>query len=494
MIPVYKKLAINELANTIRADLEIEGNRVGLVTSIDGNQLITLMLNTRSGNTVLYQAELASDSYTSLTTTIPQLHWHERAIHDLFGLIPLGHPRLKPAIINESCETIFAPLRETAKPISDKLLATRDFEYLHISGEPIFELPVGPVHAGIIEPGHFMLSCLGEDVLNLEVRLGYLHRGIEKRITEIPWRKARFVAEAAASDTACANALAHALAIESLLAVEPSFRSQGLRTLALEIERLAMHIGDIAGMAYDLGYLVIAANFSRLRGTALRLAELLSGSRFLRGYICPGGVVHDPDRLLSEIQRTTKNLRENLKPALDFFISNPAVYERLRNTGKLSSSLASEFGMVGVVARACNIAYDCRQSFAQGSYPKNHPTIALQQEGDALARTLVRIAEINSSLDLIDTILSDLPSGTIGSNLPVDLPANAIGIGIVEAFRGELIHLVITDKAGSIKRYAIKDPSFNNWTGLAIAMRNNVIADFPICNKSFALSYSGHDL
>ncbi len=494
MIPNLQEMPIEQLSSFLRPWLKEKGHRLGLLTSIDGGQLVTLLLNTQDSSTAVVSTPLHSDEYPSLTPVIPQAHWFERALYDLFALNPIGHPRLKPAVINEAFKDGFARLRPEQPSASLSKRAADDFSYLHVEGEGIFELPVGPVHAGIIEPGHFRLSCLGESVVNLEIRLGFLHRGVEKRLAEVPWQKARFVAEAAASDTACANALAHAIAIESLLKLTVPARAQYLRTLALEIERLAMHIADIGGMAVDLGYLTVAAGCSRLRGQALRLADLLSGSRFLRGFIAPGGVVFDPDKVLFELNTTVRDLKRRLIPLLEFFINSLSVYERLRGTGQLSSSLAEEFGVVGVIARASNINYDVRSVFAHAMFPKLAPPVALDAGGDSLSRTLVRVAEIRSSLDIIENTLNDLPSGSIIGTCPSDLPSNSIGIGIVEAFRGELIHMVFTDGSGRIKRYAIKDPSVNNWTGLAIAARNNVIADFPICNKSFALAYSGHDL
>ena len=489
------EVKIGELAPLVSQKVK-SGARLGLITSIDGTQLVTLLLDPQNGSVDALTTPLLTNHYPSLTNKITQAHWYERALHDLFGLCPDGHPRLKPVVINEAFHELSkgaqAPLNTCAK-LSEPI-EPPDFSYLHVAGTGIFELPVGPVHAGIIEPAHFRLSCLGETVVNLEVRLGFLHRGIEQRLTKVAWTKARFVAEAAASDTALANALAHAVAIESILDPQTPPRAQCLRTMALEIERLAMHIADVGGMAVDLGFLSVAAAGSRLRGLALGMADLLSGSRFLRGFIAPGGVTRDPDKYLSRLRATNKELRKHLKPLIEIFLGTSAVFERLRGVGHLSHSLAQEFGIVGVAGRASKIDYDARRSFAHATYPADAPPSVIESDGDALARTLVRVAEIYSSLDLIDSLLDRMPAGAMMSKLPDKLPANATGVGIVEAFRGELLHAIFTDGAGLIKRYAIKDPSFNNWTALAIAVRNNVIADFPVCNKSFSLSYGGHDL
>jgi Ni,Fe-hydrogenase III large subunit len=488
MIPSRTFTAVDELGNSIKTSLNC-GQRLGLISSIDGHQLITLMLDLQTGTAQLLESALTGSTYPSLTLTLPQCHWFERALSDLFAITPLGHPRLKPAILNEAYTGIAHPLAA-----ENSVQTHADFSYLEVEGDGIYELGVGPVHAGIIEPGHFRLSCLGESVVNLELRLGYLHRGVESRLTEIPWQKARFVAEAAASDTAVANALAHAIAIESIQGIEPPDRAQYLRTIALEIERLAMHIADIGGMSVDLGAASMAATFGRLRGMALRLADLLSGSRFLRGFICPGGITKHNDSLLAELHRTCRQLRQEILPILETFREDPAVYDRLHGTGYLSASLAKEFGTVGVSARASNVPYDARLSFPHATYPKVKLNLALQTDGDALSRLLIRMEEVSTSFDLIDEHLQGLPSGPIIAAVPQELAKDSVGLGIVEAFRGELIHLILTDDRGKIRRYVIKDPSVNNWTALAIAVRQNMVQDFPVCNKSFSLSYSGHDL
>ena len=296
-------MSANGLTNTVKDWLDNHPNsRLGLLTSIDGKQLITLLLDLKKNSAECWISDLEEDSYSSLTSLIPQSHWFERGIYDLFGLVPENHPRFKHLLLHDEYDATFHPLRwgtkesfnknpkrtdqSTASEISAENLAQtgakREYKFMQVRGEGIYELPVGPIHAGVIEPGHFRFSCFGETILNLEIRLGYVHRGVEKRLTEVPWQKSRFVAEAAATDTACANALAHAIAIESLFEFEAPPLAQALRTMALEIERLAMHIIDIGGLSADIGFLAIAASAGRLRGKALGLGQMLSGSRFLR--------------------------------------------------------------------------------------------------------------------------------------------------------------------------------------------------------------------
>ncbi len=483
-----------ELTSTLKPLTATDSHRLGLLTSLDGRQLVALVLDLKGRTAGLVRCELDQCHYSSLTPLIPQAHWFERALKDLFGITPAGHPRLKSNFVPEAFEATLAPLRSAGDRGKLAGEPPRDFRFLRVGGEGVYEVPVGPIHAGVIEPAHFRLSCLGEFICNLELRLGFLHRGVERRLTEVSWPNARFVAEAASSDTAAGNALAHAIAMESLLEVEVSPRARHLRTLALEVERIAMHIADIGGLGVDLGFLGVAAGLSRLRGAAVGLADLLSGSRFMRGYICPGGVTLAEGGRLSQLRAQAQKLRRDVRGFVQMFLDNASVQERLTDTGKVSRGLARDFGLVGVAARASGIAYDARQHFLHGDYPPLAPAPAVERGGDALDRTRVRARELETSFSILEAVLDEEFAGECAVALPQALPANEAACGIVEAFRGELIHLIFTDARGRISRYAIKDPSFNNWTGMAIAARNNLIADFPVANKSFALSYSGHDL
>lgn len=491
----HLEIPIQGLKEKLDHDLsKTSEKRLGLLTSIDGGQIATLLLSPKDGTAELLASPVENNSYHSLTPRHAQFHWFERALFDFFGIVPEGHPRFKHLLLHDQYEHNFFPLRRIALPPNFENSLAKRYEFLEVQGEGVYELPVGPIHAGIIEPGHFRFSCFGETIVNLEIRLGWLHRGVEKRLTEVPWQKAHFVAEAAASDTALANAFAHAIAIESMLQIKITERAQYLRSMALEIERLAIHIIDIGGIGTDIGLLGISSSMGRLRGKALALGDLLAGSRFLRGFIFPGGVRSVDDRRLAEIKAGVITLRNELTPVIQMLSENQMAIERMKDIGKLSKSLAHEFGMVGIIARACGIDYDTRQYFNQGKFPELAPPATVVEGGDILARTNVRIGEVWATLDTIEKLADNCPSGNEKVTVPSDLPANATGLGIVEATRGELIHLVFTDSDGKICRYAIKDPSFQNWTAISIAIRDNLIADFPLCNKSMALSYSGNDL
>lgn len=494
MIPLIKEVSEDKLVTSLKNWLsEAEQRRLTYVTSINGKQLAVLLLDPLSAASELWLTPLDGNSYKSLTASFASCHWFERALWDMFGLEPSGHPRLKHLLLHESYEANYHPLR-SVDLLKHASVKGRQFEFLEVKGEGVYEIPVGPIHAGIIEPGHFRFSCFGENILNLEIRLGYLHRGIEKKLTEIDWTKARFVAEAAASDTAVANALAHAIAIESICEIDVPPLANALRTIALEIERLSMHITDVGGMAADIGFLGVSSSMSGLRGKSLALAQALSGSRLMRGFVTPGGVSVYRAKEIKSIGFNLKELAGELEQVLSILKENQAASERMVAIGVISKALVEDFGIVGVAARAAGVAYDTRQYFRQGLYPALAPNSTVEMGGDILARTLVRIGEIDTSIKVIDKALNYIDGDTHLASLPNNLRANLFGVGVVEAFRGELVHLISTDNAGRIQRYAIKDPSANNWTALSIAVRNNLIADFPLCNKSFSLSYGGNDL
>lgn len=487
------------LAEAVQRQVRQPGWRLGHFTArvADGGDLAldALLLDTVHGCGTIITAPLANGvrEYPSVTAHVPAAHWMERAAGEMFGLRAVGHPRWKTLLLHAPVwEPDLAPL---ALGASGPPIPSEPYSFMKVRGEGIHEIPVGPIHAGIIEPGHFRFSCMGEIITNLEIRLGYPHRGIEQRLAKAPWPQVRFLAESASTDTAAGNALAHAIAVEQLTGVAPPPRALALRTVALELERLANHIGDLGAMAGDVGYNIGPTLFPPMRGAALALVQTLTGNRRQRWYIIPGGVSRDLDDagrrdILKGLDDWQKQVRRNVPLILE----NPGVLDRMEGCGRLSPALAKDFGIVGPAGRASGKHYDARTAFPHGTYPSGTSVPVRHVDGDVLARARVRADEIETSVTIIRTLLEGLPASPVRTDIGDVLSTCAAGIGVVEAWRGELIHWITTDSAGRITRYAIKDPSLNNWTGLAIAVRGNLVGDFPLCNKSFNLSYCGNDL
>lgn len=498
MIPLnFASVELGDWDSIVPARAKRKGWRYGHLAvrrRKDGARLLeALILDLSGGAAEVLSAQIphGANEFPSITNAVPAAHWAERAIGDFWGLRAVGHARWKSLILHEAWPPELFPFAHS----SDGSPAPRATHFMKVVGEGVHEIPVGTIHAGIIEPGHFRFSCLGEVIANLEIRLGYQHRGIEARLAVVPWRHARHVAESASSDAAAANALAHAEATENLFGIEAPVRARALRTLSLEVERIANHLGDLGAMASDIGFALGAGTFGRLRGAALGLGQLLSGSRFQRAFICPGGVAWDmPAGQIQDFGSLLPGFRHLAEEACALLFDNPGVQERMEGVGVLQPSLAEEFGMAGPTARASGSPYDARRHFQHGLYPGHGMKVAAESAGSAFERANIRKQEIFSSLGVIASLVDELPEGAFRHELPDALPDGKIGIAVVEAWRGELIHWITTDNQGEIAGYAIRDPSFQNWTGLAIAARHNLVADFPLINKSFNLSYSGNDL
>jgi Ni,Fe-hydrogenase III large subunit/Ni,Fe-hydrogenase III component G len=500
-------IPLSELGARITEHLANNG-RLGHLTARltepgkDTMALIAVMLAPQAPHVTVWQADIpcGTSSYPSITHYIPSAHWYERFIYDLFGLMPEGHPRFNSVIFHAGWPEDHFPLLTTEDKPPTGLEKRRDFHFLPVHGDGIFEIAVGPIHAGIIEPGHFRFSCLGEEIENLDIRLGYLHRGIEKRLEGSSLLKAGRLAEAASTDTTIGNALAHAIAVENMLNVAISNNALILRTIALEIERIACHIGDIGGVCGDIGFLGGAATFAKLRGKTLGIAERLAGSRFMTSFVLPGGVARGLSPLLREqIIKEVEELTALFESSTPIVIDNFGALDRMEGVGILRPGLARDLGVIGPAGRASGVQYDVREFLQQAPYRDFGWKPAYADESDAYARIKIRVMEVAESLNLIRRLIPeyDPASSPLPSNdllLTKGLPTNSVGVGVVEAWRGELIHTIFTDTSGSISRYAIKDPSTNNWPGLAHAVRGATISDFPLCNKSFSLSYSGNDL
>jgi Ni,Fe-hydrogenase III large subunit len=425
-------------------------------------------------------------TYPSFTPDCPQAHLFEREIWEQWNIVPEGHPWLKPVRFH-------APYR-IANPKATPEIGNADFFQLH--GDEVHEVAVGPVHAGVIEPGHFRFQCHGENVYHLEISLGYQHRGIERAIINAANKKrVMHYAETMAGDSTIAHSLACAQIIEALKSVAVTPRALSLRGIALELERLANHTGDLGALSGDVGFLPTASYCGRIRGDFLNMSALLCGSRFGRGMTVPGGVAFNVDekRVLLLLERLA-NACNDVSGAIGLLFGAPSVMTRFENTGRISRQVCLDFGMVGVAARACGIRRDARSDFSSGIYNFVHIPAMVWESGDVFARAFVRWLEIQQSIEFIKSQLSLLSEGEIAVDTHVPQAGGKAVISLIEGWRGEVCHFAITGKDGNFTYYKVVDPSFHNWAGLAMALRGQQVSDFPLCNKSFNLSYCGHDL
>jgi Ni,Fe-hydrogenase III large subunit len=412
--------------------------------------------------------------YPSLTPECPQAHLFEREIAEQWGLVPQGHPWLKP-------------VRFPYAPVS-----TTDFFSVH--GQEIHEVAVGPVHAGVIEPGHFRFQCHGESVLHLEISLGYQHRGIERALTGGPDKRTIYYMETAAGDTTIGHTLAYSQIVEALAGINIPVRAQAIEGIALELERLANHTGDLGALAGDIGYLPTASYCGRIRGDFLNMTAMICGNRFGRGIVRSGGVRFDIDDALgSQLLERLEQAARDVQEAVNLLFNTPSVLSRFEGIGKIESKVCRELGLVGPVARACGVEQDVRFDFPTGIFRFAQIPVSIWQNGDVFARAYLRWLEIQRSINFVRDRLKSLSAGAIKIELQ-ELVPESLTISLVEGWRGEICHAAITDNAGRFLVYKIIDPSFHNWIGLAMALRGQAISDFPVCNKSFNLSYCGHDL
>lgn len=422
------------------------------------------------GELLISSTTLKDKKYPSITKDLLQAHLFERELYEGLGVEPKGHPWLKP------------------------VRKFDEYNYYSVSGNAIHEVAVGPVHAGVIEPGHFRFQCHGEKVFNLEIRLGYQHRGIEDLMLGASPSKRLALAESIAGDTVIGHGLAYCHTIEGLADRQVTQRVRIIRAVALELERVANHIGDIGAIANDVGFLPVASYSGPLRADFLNMLMLISGNRTGRGLLKPGGVAFDIDeemssKILSKVE-TAKKRSEGL---IDMLLSNLVALSRFKQTGVVKTDMAKELGLVGVAARACDLLRDVRVQYPSGIFRSKKIMPAKATTGDVFARIRVRHLEIKRSLEFICELMMALPHDKIYS--PVEkLKENSFTVCMVEGWRGEIVHAAMTDAAGKIVCYKIIDPSFHNWPGLEMALRDGQISDFPLCNKSFNLSYAGYDL
>ncbi|WP_329000824.1 NADH-quinone oxidoreductase subunit C [Kribbella sp. NBC_00709] len=414
----------------------------------------------------------------------------ERELHDLFGIEVTDHPLLRRLVLHQHWPEAWYPMRRDAGPPPAFGDIDEPYPFITVAGTGVYEIPVGPIHAGLIEPGHFRFSVVGETILKLKARLWFVHKGIEKLAEGKLIADVLPLAERVSGDTTAGHALAFSLAVEEARDWAVSPQAQVLRAILLELERLYNHVTDIGALCNDVGYGIANAHAQRIREQLLRLNKHVTGHRLLRGAITPGAT---RVRALPEPEVLTA-IAADIKQIVDIALDNSVVLDRMTGTAVLSLDQARDIGTLGYVARASGIDHDAR---------RDHPfteltagvVAAAHTDGDVLARLLTRVDEIDNSVALLTQLLETWPPLSAETTKPTWLAAGrSSGVGLVEGWRGTIVHRVECDADGTVSRLKIVDPSFFNWPALPVALADTIVPDFPLTNKSFNLSYAGNDL
>jgi len=448
--------------------------------------------------TLLLSVDAAHPEVPSLTTAIPAANWHEREMQDLFGIVPVGHPDPRPLVVHDGWPPGLFPLRKSFDGSRRVPVEPADeFAHLVAEGEGVFEIPVGPIHAGIIEPGHFRFTSVGETVLHLDARLFYTHRGLEKRMEGLLPLDAFYVAERICGVCSVAHGLGYCEALEQIAGVDAPPRARLVRGIALELERLYNHVGDVGNICAGAAFHYGTAMGMRLKERLQQLNERLAGNRFLRGLVIPGGVRLDlPDDLLGVLAATLEDSLAGLDSLMGRIEANPSVVDRLDDTGVLQRQAALDLGVAGVAARASGVDRDARREHPHGAFAHPEPPdlyVVTAADGDTMARMNVRALEARESIRLVGEMVRRLQPGPLSVALPEPVPGGRIGISAIESPRGEAVHWLRTDAGGRVERYHLRSPSYHNWPAVALAAETAIVPDFPLVNKSFELCYSCTD-
>jgi Ni,Fe-hydrogenase III large subunit/Ni,Fe-hydrogenase III component G len=447
-------------------------------------------------NFLIVKCELPADDPTFPTIKrkfVPAWRF-ERQMQSLMGVIPVGHPDPRPWIKHEDWPEDAWPLRKGFEAATRMPRVEGSYKWIRAEGEGVYEIPVGPVHAGIIEPGHFRFQAVGEEIINLEERLGYVHKGIEKRFESLSWEDGARLAGRVSGDSTVAHAIGYCRAIEAAGGCEPPERGLWLRAIMLERERIANHLGDIGAICNDVAFAFLLFQLHTRKEYIVRVNQRLFGHRFMMDRVVPGGVAVDMDGAgIAEMTLELEKFSGEFERLVTIYDENPSLEDRVRDTGRLTTEQAMDLGVVGIVARASGQNMDSRLQSPYSPYDRFVPRVPVYDAGDVNARVWVRIDEIRESVRLLKLMLEWLPKGEVRAPFTAPAPDRS-GISLVEGWRGEIVYWVQSGPTGGINRCMVRDPSSVNWLALEQAVHDNIVPDFPVCNKSFNQSYSGHDL
>jgi Ni,Fe-hydrogenase III large subunit/Ni,Fe-hydrogenase III component G len=487
-----------QLLAACRVAWEKGGQLVALWASDDRDRsrgfCVRVALHDGDGLTLLEHTLPDGDAhYPDLATIFPAANRMQRAAYDLVGALSEADDQ-RPWLWQACWPIDHHPLRRDFQASPKWEPGQEEYPFVRVAGDGVHEIPVGPVHAGIIEPGHFRFQVVGEKVLRLEERLGYVHKGIEKRFEALPLAEGYRLAGRVSGDSTVAYAWAYAQALEAIAGTEVPVRGAWLRALALERERLANHLGDLGYLGNDGGFAFGLSQFSRLKEDVLRTNLAAFGHRLMMDFVVPGGVAGDvvPEQA-ARIRADCTALEREIRTLRDIYDDHAGLRDRFRNCGRVTPELAVRLGLVGMAARASGQARDLRCDFPAAPYDALAVRIATRTDGDVAARVDVRFDEALESLRLIRAVIDTMPDGPVCAPLP-KIPAFQLGIGYVEGWRGPALIALESGPDGSIRRCHPHDPSWSNWPVLEHAVIGNIVPDFPLINKSFNLSYSGHDL
>jgi Ni,Fe-hydrogenase III large subunit len=431
--------------------------------------------------------------YPGLELHFPCASRMQRAMADLSG-VRSSDPDARAWLRHNAWPPDFHPLAHPAQRLTDHEAGVDVYPFVRVDGDGVHEIPVGPVHAGIIEPGHFRFSIVGEKVLRLEERLGYVHKGIERRFTELDILDAHRLAARVSGDSAVAFSWAYCQALEAIAGVVIAPRAAWLRALYLELERIANHLGDLGALGNDAGFAFGLAQFSRLKEHLLRACDEALGERYLMNAIAPGGTRADLGAAEAQVLRATvAAIAKEVSTLRKIYDEHEGVRDRFTGAGIVTAELAARLGLTGLAGRASGQAFDLRCDLPGAPYTELEVTKIGRSTGDVASRVAVRFDELEESARLVERLVAGLPAGAYKETVPLP-PAGAFGVGLIEGWRGPVLVALEAGAAGTITRCHPHDPSWQNWPVLEHAIIGNIVPDFPLINKSFNLSYSGHDL